>query len=259
VRIRKVTRLHELARVDRPYVSLRIVFRHAAVLGALASVATAGSLRAQDAPYRAGWPDAAAMAAGGVLALLPVPLHLPSGSAPCAPCDPASLWSVDRIAVHLPDRTADAASTVLLLGIGGAAGLGSVWGEDRPHAVRNAAVFTDAMAWAAAADQWVKVVVHRSRPILYTSEAPDAANSHENRESFPSGHAELAFAAATAYVVIARRRHLPHATRNAILLYAGAAIMGALRVTAGKHFPTDVLGGALLGSAVSWTVATVHP
>ncbi|HTY07264.1 MAG TPA: phosphatase PAP2 family protein [Gemmatimonadales bacterium] len=235
------------------------MFRHAASLLGLALLTAAGSVAAQDAPYRVGWPDAAVIAGGGVLALLPIPLHLPSGTAPCAPCDPAGLWSVDRIAVHLPDRTADRASTLLLLGVGGAAGLGTIWGEPRDRAVADAVVFTDAVVWAATANQWLKVAVHRSRPILYTSEAPAAANIRDNRESFPSGHAELAFAAATAYAVIARRRHLPHATRNAILLYTGAAIVSALRVTAGKHFPTDVLGGALLGSAVSWTVATVHP
>ena len=235
------------------------MFRSPAFRIALAVATCAGPLGAQEAPYRAGWPDAAAIAAGGVLALLPIPLHLPSGSAPCAPCDPASLWSVDRVAVHLPDATADRASTLLLFGVGGAAALGTIWGEPRARAVTDGVVFTDAIAWAAAADEWLKVAVHRSRPILYTSEAPAAANIRDNRESFPSGHAELAFAAATAYTVIARRRHAPHATRNAILLYAGAAVLSALRVTAGRHFPSDVLAGALLGSAVSWTVATVHP
>jgi membrane-associated phospholipid phosphatase len=27
----------------------------------------------------------------------------------------------------------------------------------------------------------------------------------------------------------------------------------------GKHFPTDVIGGALLGSGIGWLVAAVHP
>ena len=237
------------------------MFRPPAFLFALAVSTSAGSLAAQGAPYRAAWPDAAAIAAGGVLALLPIPLKLPAGSAPCAPCNPASLWSVDRVAVHLPDATADRVSTLLLLGVGGAAALGTIWGEPRARAVTDAVVFTDAVTWAAAVDQWVKVAVHRSRPILYTSEAAAAAaaNIRDDRESFPSGHAELAFAVATAYTMVARRRHAPHVTRNAFLLYAGAAVVSALRVTAGRHFPTDALGGALLGTAVSWTVATVHP
>src|SRR5207249_5722685 len=75
----------------------------------------------------------------------------------------------------------------------------------------------------------------------------------------PSGHASVAFAAATTYWVLARRERLPHRTRNTIFLYAGAAGVAALRVAAGKHFPTDVLAGAALGSAVGWLVPTIHP
>src|SRR5438552_2740661 len=89
--------------------------------------------------------------------------------------------------------------------------------------------------------------------------ATTAAGVRDNRLSFPSGHAALAFAAATSYLVLARRQHLRHGTRNAVLLYVGAASVGALRLEAGRHFPTDVLGGAALGSAVGWLVARFHP
>jgi membrane-associated phospholipid phosphatase len=234
------------------------VFRPVSFLIA-ALAALGGPVGAQGAPFRATWTDAVLIGAGGALALLPIALHLPSGTAPCAPCDPNTLSALDRIAVHRPDATADRASTLLLLGIGGTAALGSVWGEDRRRAIGNAVVFADAITWAATADQWLKVTVHRPRPILYTSAAPEAANTRDNRESFPSGHAELAFAAATAYTMIAHRRGLPHATRNAVILYAAATVVGVLRVAAAKHFPTDVAAGALLGSAVSWAVVKVHP
>jgi len=30
-------------------------------------------------------------------------------------------------------------------------------------------------------------------------------------------------------------------------------------VFAGKHFPTDVLAGAVLGSGIGWLVPTIHP
>ncbi|HZH41898.1 MAG TPA: phosphatase PAP2 family protein [Gemmatimonadales bacterium] len=236
-------------------------FRRALLLFALATSPPGRALAAQagDRPYRVGWPDAVAIGTGGALALLPFALKLPKGPPPCAPCDPNTLSGFDRVAVHRLDVTADRASTLLLLGAGGAAALGTVWGQDRREAFGNAVVFADAITWAAAADQWLKVTVHRSRPALYTSAAPEAANIRDNRESFPSGHAELAFAAATAYTVIAHRRRLPHATRNAVILYAAAAIVGTLRVVAARHFPTDVIAGAALGSAVSWAAVTVHP
>jgi len=95
--------------------------------------------------------------------------------------------------------------------------------------------------------------------VLYTADAPAAASSPDNRRSFPSGHASVAFAAATSYLVMARREGLRHSTRNAVLLYTGALGVAALRVAAGKHFPTDVAGGAALGIGIGWLAARVHP
>ncbi|HJQ66286.1 MAG TPA: phosphatase PAP2 family protein, partial [Gemmatimonadales bacterium] len=69
----------------------------------------------------------------------------------------------------------------------------------------------------------------------------------------------IAFAAATAYTTLAVRQQLPHAQRNAVLLYSGAGIVGTLRVAGGRHFPTDVLTGAALGAAVGWLTARLHP
>lgn len=112
--------------------------------------------------------------------------------------------------------------------------------------------------WTAASTEWLKVLVRRKRPVLYTSDAAAAAGDPENQQSLPSAHASVAFAAATAYLVLARREHLRHRTRNALLLYAGAAAVSTLRVVAGKHFPTDVVAGAALGSGIGWLVPTVH-
>src|SRR5881409_743085 len=132
----------------------------------------------------------------------------------------------------------------------------TVW---QAQARGNAAVLANSVAWTAATTEWLKVIVRRKRPVLYTGDATAAAADKENQESLPSGHASVAFAAATTYWVLARRERLPHRTRNTIFLYAGAAGVAALRVAAGKHFPTDVLAGAALGSAVGWLVPTIHP
>jgi len=120
-------------------------------------------------------------------------------------------------------------------------------------------VYANALAWTLAASQWLKVLAHRSRPVLYTADAPAAASNPDSRRSFPSGHAALAFAASTAYVVMASRERLPHRTRNAVLLYAASLGVAALRVSAGHHFPTDVAGGAALGVGIGWLAARVHP
>jgi len=84
------------------------------------------------------------------------------------------------------------------------------------------------------------------------------AGDPDNQRSFPSSHTTVAFAAATAYVVVSGREHLRHRTRTALLLYGGALATGVLRVEAGQHFPTDVVAGAALGSGLGWLAARVH-
>ena len=123
----------------------------------------------------------------------------------------------------------------------------------------NAAMMANVVAFTQLTTEWAKVLVHRSRPVMYTAQAPGAAADRDNRRSFPSAHTATAFAVATSYAVMAHRQHLPHATRNDILLFSGAASVGAMRVAAGRHFVTDVLGGAVLGAAVGWVTAKVFP
>lgn len=213
---------------------------------------------AGQAPYRATWWDAASVSVASTLALLPSALDLPHGAPSCAPCDPASLPGIDRAALHTFSRSAGTASNVLLAGVAGVAGLAALDGRPANVARGNGAVLLNSVAWSTAANQWLKVLTHRNRPILYTPDAATVAASADNRRSFPSGHATAAFALATSYVVIAHRERLPHRARNAVLLYVGAAGVSVLRVSAGKHFPTDVAGGALLGAGVGWLVAGVH-
>ena len=61
--------------------------------------------------------------------------------------------------------------------------------------------------------------------------------------SFPSGHAQTAFAAAVYLSLL-----FP---RGAVLFLALAALVGLSRVALGVHYPSDVLAGALIGSALS--------
>src|SRR6266480_4918540 len=166
-----------------------------------------------QAPYSLRWGDAVSVVAAGVAAFIPEAAKLPKAAPSCAPCDPRSLPGIDRSALRTFSGSAGNASTALLVGVIGFAGVASLDGTTAAQRRGHVAVF---------------------------------ANS-------------VAFAAATSYLVMAQREHLPHRGRNAVLLYAGALGASALRVSAGKHFPTDVLGGAVLGTAIGWLAAKVHP
>ncbi len=231
------------------------------LLGVLGLVLAPRPIVGQEpaAPYRVTWRDAASVGTAGVLYLLPAALGLPHGAPSCAPCDPATLPSVDRWALHRVSTTGDAASDVVLAGVAGFTAFAGLHGLPAQQLHGNFAVFANAASWTAATTEWLKVLVRRKRPVLYSSDAVKAASDPESQQSLPSLHASLAFAAATSYLMIARRQHLPHRTRNTLLLYAGAVGVAALRVAAGKHFPTDVLASAALGSAIGWVVPTIHP
>ncbi len=166
---------------------------------------------------------------------------------------------MDRWALRPVSATADVASDVVLAGVAGITAFAGLHDLPPQQWHGNFAVFASTASWTAASTEWLKVLVRRKRPVLYTSDAVTAKSDPESQQSLPSLHTSLAFAAATSYLVIARRQHLPHRTRNTILLYAGAVGVAALRVAAGKHFPTDVLAGAALGSGIGWLVPTIHP
>lgn len=216
-------------------------------------------LPAQDPPYQARWTDVAVIGGGVGVAALPSLLDLPKGPPPCTPCDPASLPGIDRWVVGARSDDANLASDVLQFGIAAAAGLWSTLETSSERARGNLVVLGKSIAFTEVAVQWLKVATHRSRPVLYTEEAPDVADDRKNRKSFPSGHTAVTFAMATSYAVLAHGQELSHATRNSVVLFSSAAVVGVLRVVAGKHFPTDVLAGAGVGVTIGWLAAVAQP
>jgi membrane-associated phospholipid phosphatase len=144
--------------------------------------------------------------------------------------------------ISLFSRTGEHAACWLVLGAIGAA--------TAPDAATRRAWLRGTLIVASsyAANYAVKLVVRRARPQL-----PGLAplTPTVSRLSFPSAHATTSFAAARAFSDVA----------PAGLLYAAAVAFAVSRPYLGVHYPSDVVAGAVLGTAIAegWpNCRTVH-
>lgn len=206
-----------------------------------------------------GWPDAAVVTVGAVLSA--VPLFVSDSVASPCPCDPARLPALDRRVTgpveEGPASWSDA-TLAATLGLAGAGLLLSRPGESWDARAEDLAVWGQAVLFTNGVTQALKTVVGRPRPYVYDA-APTGNVSRDDVASFPSGHTSNAFAAAAAYWSIQQRRGTAGKhTIEVVGLFALATATAGFRVAAHKHFPTDVLAGAVLGTAIGWVLPQVH-
>jgi len=104
----------------------------------------------------------------------------------------------------------------------------------------------------------VKQLVQRPRPCHTVNGVPVVADVHliagcGSGKSFPSSHAVNNFAVATLFAFYYRRLRYG--------VYGWAALVALSRVFMGVHYPSDIVGGALIGTLLcyvivySWTAA----
>jgi undecaprenyl-diphosphatase len=84
----------------------------------------------------------------------------------------------------------------------------------------------------------IKFLIDRTRPYDQI-ETARVLTPHESDPSFPSGHTEMSFLAAT----VVSRFHPGYGK----YLYAFSFMVALSRIYVGVHFPGDVIGGAIIG------------
>jgi undecaprenyl-diphosphatase len=116
-------------------------------------------------------------------------------------------------------------------------------GFQRQGARRGAVAAGVSAAVALAIGSVLSALVHRPRPFVADPSSVHLFARHAADAGFPSDHATASFAIAVAILLRSRRW--------GYLTLAMAIVLSVGRVAMGFHYPSDVIAGAALGSAVA--------
>ena len=172
------------------------------------------------------------------------------------PCDRGDVNAFDRISIGQNDGTARTYSDIAL----GAALLVPVaadlfdLGVSREFA-EDAAVYAETLLISGALVGLVKVIVQRPLPVVYAGQ--DLLDEPEGYRSFYSGHVTMAFTALSAASFTLSRRY-----RTSAWPWIGTAVVGSsiavARVLGGRHFISDTIVGAAVGTTIGILVPLLH-
>lgn len=120
-------------------------------------------------------------------------------------------------------------------------------------------MYTEAFLLTYGSKELLKSLIPRNRPYSFTGDIPeDERDDYYN--SFPSGHTSYAFLAATFLSTTFSQEYPESPWRLPIIIgsYSLATTVGALRISSGNHYITDVLTGAAIGSLYACLIPQLH-
>lgn len=182
------------------------------------------------------------------------------------PCNPDELNIVDKGTSSLYNPTISLTSDIIL-GIAIATPIiyyitsGIVTLELKQN-LKNLLIIIESILLTGAITEYIKNIVQRPRPYAYNKELkkPEILKQEDTYKSFFSGHTSLAFATLVSFAYIYHMEHKESIWRwivwsSSIIL---SSLIGGFRILSGKHFPTDVITGAVVGTIVGILVPIIH-
>jgi membrane-associated phospholipid phosphatase len=125
----------------------------------------------------------------------------------------------------------------------------------------DTAVSLEAFGIASVVTDGYKLLAARQRPMYRFMDPEDRlqhAGDSEANASFFSGHSAESFSAVMAVYETGVMRHDGSAGRIALFGFPLAAATGYLRIASDRHYMSDVLTGAAVGSAIGYMVPRLH-
>lgn len=174
------------------------------------------------------------------------------------PCNPADVGPFDRATIGHTSGLANSASdvsvaaAVVLPVVGDWLALGTT-----PELLEDGLVMLESLLVNGALVSITKVIAQRPLPRMYAGQSPELQNNAGGFRSFYSGHTSTAFAALSTAAVTLNLRY-----DQGIWPWIGVTALGTSvaleRVADGRHFYSDVIVGALVGTGVGITVPLLH-
>jgi membrane-associated phospholipid phosphatase len=176
---------------------------------------------------------------------------------PRCPCDPGQVNHFDRGAIGNTSTTARRLSDLMAAAAVGVPLVIDVIDLGQGEAlVSDAIVFAQTLAINGLLVGTTKIIVHRPLPRSYAGD-PILIGKPEGYRSFYSGHTSLVFAALSASAMTIRLRYGEKTWPSVVTAIVGTTV-GVARIADGRHFPTDVLVGAVMGTATGILVPSLH-
>ncbi len=169
-------------------------------------------------------------------------------------------WFRERFAARPGARRKAARWADLALTAALAQPFGVALGAHPPALERDLAVAAGTLGVTIAVDVAVKNVFDRPRPYTHYCEppVPGALCSRDAQYSFYSGHVSTSFAAALLSTRLAGMHDLPGRGRILATGLTLASATAVLQMRADKHYFTDEVAGAVVGSLLGWFLPALH-